>query len=85
MNTFINAEKRKEAMLARFNAAHQIAGKKWKDLVISVDPSYNTKAGADALNRITGDRKRGTRISLQKLEEITIALERAVGINPVEK
>jgi len=81
MNTYITTKQKKQQILSRFNAAYEIAGRDWKNLVVSVNPAgFNTKFGADALNRIMGDRVRGTRISVEKLEEITIALEKAIGI-----
>lgn len=81
---FITTKQKKEQILSRFNAAYEIAGRDWKNLVVAVNQQFNTKAGADALNRIMGDRVRGTRISLEKLEEITIALEKAIGIKDPE-
>lgn len=78
--SYISEEKEKEQMLSRFNAAYAIAGKRWMDLVISVNANYDSKAGSDAMKRIIADRKTGRRIRIDKLTEITTALETAIGI-----
>ncbi|TLV03099.1 hypothetical protein [Dyadobacter luticola] len=70
----------KERLLIRFIKSRAIVGKNWRGVLAARDPFFNTKLGSDYLTSVAqavSDRSRG---NVDRIERVTIALEKAAGI-----
>ena len=71
----------KQRLLLRFAAAKKIIGNNWRDRLAQHDPFFNTRDG-EAYMRSVGqaysDPKRG---HVDRIELVTLALEKIAGIN----
>ncbi|WP_426292033.1 hypothetical protein ACN9ML_18520 [Dyadobacter endophyticus] len=70
----------KERLLERFNNARKIVGASWRQALAESDPFFNTLEGAGWMNQTTGAATKSTRISVDRIERVTLALEKVAGI-----
>ncbi|CAG5068523.1 hypothetical protein DYBT9623_01254 [Dyadobacter sp. CECT 9623] len=74
----------KQRLLLRFAAAKKIVGYNWRDKLAKHDPFFNTRDG-EAYMRSVGqahsDPKRG---HVDRIEAVTLALEKIAGIDGAE-
>ncbi len=70
----------KERLLDRFNKAREVVGVNWRQSLAQSDPFFNTLEGAGWMNQTTGAVSKSTRISVDRIERVTLALEKVAGI-----
>lgn len=71
----------KQRLLARFGKAKEIVGPGWKDALAKSDPFFNTREGEAYMRSVAqaySDPKRG---HVDRIECVTLALERIAGIH----
>lgn len=71
----------KQRLLARFGKAKEIVGTRWKDALAKSDPFFNTREGEAYMRSVAqaySDPKRG---HVDRIECVTLALERIAGVN----
>ncbi|WP_031528008.1 hypothetical protein [Dyadobacter crusticola] len=73
----------KERLLIRFVRSRNIVGKNWRGVLAARDPFFNTKLGGDYLTSVAQAVSDSSRGNVDRIERVTIALEKAAGIRPV--
>lgn len=73
----------KERLLIRFINSRNIVGKNWRGVLAARDPFFNTKLGGDYLTSVAQAVSDNSRGNVDRIERVTIALEKAAGIPPV--
>jgi hypothetical protein len=71
----------KERLLVRFIRSRNIVGKNWRSVLAARDPFFNTKLGSDYLTSVAQAVSDSSRGNVDRIERVTIALEKAAGIN----
>jgi hypothetical protein len=70
----------KERLLKRFIKSRNIVGKNWRGVLAAQDPFFNTKLGGDYLTSVAQAVSDSSRGNVDRIERVTIALEKAAGI-----
>ena len=70
----------KERLLIRFIKSRNIVGKNWRGVLANQDPFFNTKLGADYLTSVAQAVSDSSRGNVDRIERVTVALEKAAGI-----
>lgn len=70
----------KERLLIRFIKSRNIVGKNWRGVLAARDPFFNTKLGGDYLTSVAQAVSDSSRGNVDRIERVTIALEKAAGI-----
>jgi hypothetical protein len=73
----------KERLLIRFMRSRNIVGKNWRTVLAARDPFFNTKLGGDFLTSVAQAVSDNSRGNVDRIERVTVALEKAAGITPV--
>ncbi|QRQ99938.1 hypothetical protein [Dyadobacter sandarakinus] len=73
----------KERLLIRFVRSRDIVGKNWRRVLADKDPFFNTKVGGDYLTSVAQAVSDSTRGNVDRIERVTIALEKVAGIKSV--
>ncbi len=73
----------KERLLVRFIKSRNIVGKSWRGVLAEADPFFNTKLGGDYLTSVAQAVSDSSRGNVDRIERVTIALEKVAGITPV--
>ncbi|SDF32529.1 hypothetical protein SAMN04487996_11025 [Dyadobacter soli] len=73
----------KERLLSRFIRARNIVGKGWRGILADSDPFFNTKLGGDFLTSVAQAVSDSSRGNVDRIERVTVALEKVAGITPV--
>lgn len=73
----------KERLLVRFIRSRNIVGKGWRGVLAANDPFFNTKLGGDYLTSVAQAVSDSSRGNVDRIERVTIALEKVAGITPV--
>ena len=73
----------KERLLARFVTSRNIVGKNWRGVLAAHDPFFNTKLGGDYLTSVAQAVSDSSRGNVDRIERVTVALERVAGIKSV--
>lgn len=73
----------KERLLFRFIKSRNIVGKNWRGVLAQSDPFFNTKLGGDYLTSVAQAVSDSSRGNVDRIERVTIALEKVAGITPV--
>lgn len=74
----------KERLLIRFIQSRNIVGKNWRGVLAQRDPFFNTKLGGDYLTSVAQAVSDSSRGNVDRIERVTIALEKVAGITPVQ-
>lgn len=73
----------KERLLNRFGRAKELAGSNWKDQLAKSEPFFDTREGEAWMRSVAQAFSDPTRGHVDRIERVTITLERIVGIeNP---
>ena len=75
----------KERLLIRFVKSRNIVGKNWRGVLAAKDPFFNTKQGSDFLTSVAQAVSDGSRGNVDRIERVTVALEKIAGIRPVSE
>nr|WP_295928385.1 hypothetical protein [uncultured Dyadobacter sp.] len=70
----------KERLLIRFIKSRNIVGKNWRGVLAMQDPFFNTKLGGDYLTSVAQAVSDSSRGNVDRIERVTVALEKAAGI-----
>lgn len=70
----------KERLLIRFIRSRNIVGKNWRGVLAASDPFFNTKLGGDYLTSVAQAVSDSSRGNVDRIERVTIALEKVAGI-----
>ncbi|MCF0040663.1 MULTISPECIES: hypothetical protein [Dyadobacter] len=73
----------KERLLLRFIKSRNVVGKNWRGVLASRDPFFNTKLGGDYLTSVAQAVSDSSRGNVDRIERVTVALEKIAGIKPV--
>ncbi|SEI97742.1 hypothetical protein SAMN05216327_10578 [Dyadobacter sp. SG02] len=73
----------KERLLSRFIKSRSIVGKNWRVVLAANDPFFNTKLGGDFLTSVAQAVSDSSRGNVDRIERVTVALEKVAGITPV--
>jgi hypothetical protein len=73
----------KERLLIRFIKSRNIVGKNWRGVLASRDPFFNTKLGSDYLTSVAQAVSDSSRGNVDRIERVTLALEKVAGIASV--
>jgi hypothetical protein len=73
----------KERLLVRFIRSRNIVGKNWRGVLAQSDPFFNTKLGGDYLTSVAQAVSDNSRGNVDRIERVTISLEKVAGITPV--
>ncbi|KQS28126.1 hypothetical protein [Dyadobacter sp. Leaf189] len=73
----------KERLLIRFVKSRNIVGKNWRGVLAAHDPFFNTKLGGDYLTSVAQAVSDSSRGNVDRIERVTLALEKAAGIRSV--
>jgi hypothetical protein len=73
----------KERLLIRFVKSRNIVGKNWRGVLAARDPFFNTKLGGDYLTSVAQAVSDSSRGNVDRIERVTLALEKAAGIRSV--
>jgi hypothetical protein len=73
----------KERLLTRFIKSRNIVGKNLRGVLAKSDPFFNTKLGGDYLTSVAQAVSDSSRGNVDRIERVTIALEKVAGITPV--
>ncbi|CAG5069238.1 hypothetical protein DYBT9623_01974 [Dyadobacter sp. CECT 9623] len=73
----------KERLLVRFVRSRNIVGKNWRGVLAARDPFFNTKLGGDYLTSVAQAVSDSSRGNVDRIERVTIALEKVAGIRSV--
>ena len=69
--------------MIRFMKSRNIVGKNWRGALAESDPFFNTKLGGDYLTSVAQAVSDNSRGNVDRIERVTIALEKVAGITPV--
>ncbi|NIJ54000.1 hypothetical protein [Dyadobacter arcticus] len=72
-----------ERLLVRFIRSRKIVGKNWRSVLAEKDPFFNTKLGQDYLTSVAQAVSDSSRGNVDRIERVTIALEKAAGLSSV--
>ncbi|MCF2490946.1 hypothetical protein [Dyadobacter sp. CY347] len=73
----------KERLLLRFIKSRNVVGKNWRGVLAARDPFFNTKLGGDYLTSVAQAVSDSSRGNVDRIERVTVALEKIAGIKPV--
>lgn len=73
----------KERLLIRFKRAKAIVGENWRDALAENDPFFNTMKGVKYMNTVGQAVSDSRRSDADRIEKVTIALEKIAGIESV--
>ena len=73
----------KERLLVRFVKSRNVVGKNWRGVLAAKDPFFNTKLGGDYLTSVAQAVSDSSRGNVDRIERVTVALEKIAGIKPV--
>lgn len=73
----------KERLLVRFVTSRSIVGKNWRGVLAAHDPFFNTKLGGDYLTSVAQAVSDSSRGNVDRIERVTVALEKIAGIKSV--
>jgi len=71
----------KERLLIRFAKAKELVGAGWRNVLAETDPFFNTKMGVDYMRSVAQAHSNVGRGHVDRIERVTIALEKIAGIN----
>ncbi|WP_342088044.1 hypothetical protein [Dyadobacter sp. OTU695] len=75
---------RKNGLIARFVTAREKLGRQWRKRLAESDPLFNTNVGYDMMVNASGALSDPTRIGIDRLNSVVVAMEKIINEQPAE-